>query len=93
MLVYFVQWRMLERLGPILFAEEEAEAGRAARKSVVGPAVPSPARRKTTPTRRVTDSTLAFSFRALKDYLEERTAVGKRESRIELFVRPAPMHD
>ena len=81
-----------------LFVEEDAEAARAARTSVVAPAEPSPATRKKARTRKATDGTGALSFQALmdhmallsQDHLEENTASGKRKSRIELFAEPTP---
>ena len=98
MLAYYVQWHMLERLAPMLFVEEDADAARAARKSVVAPAVSSPATLRKVRTRRSADGTAALSFRALmdhlalltQDHLEERTATGKRTERIELFAEPTP---
>ena len=98
MLAYYVQWHMMERLAPMLFAEEDADAARAARTSVVAPAVPSPATRKKARTRTATDGTPALSFRALmdhlalltQDHLEEKTATGKRKERIELLAEPTP---
>ena len=63
MLAYYVQWHMMERLAPMLFAEEDADAAKAARTSVVAPAVPSPATRKKARTRTATDGTPALSFR------------------------------
>lgn len=98
MLAYYVQWHMQQRLAPMLFVEEDAEAARAARTSVVAPAAPSPATRKKARTRRATDGTAAPSFQALmdhmallsQDHLEENTASGKRKSRIELFAEPTP---
>ena len=98
MLAYYVQWHMMQRLAPMLFAEEDADAARAARTSVVAPAVPSPATRKKARTRTATDGTPALSFRALmdhlalltQDHLEEKTATGKRKERIELLAEPTP---
>ena len=98
MLAYYVQWHMMERLAPMLFAEEDADAAKAARTSVVAPAVPSPATRKKARTRTATDGTPALSFRALmdhlalltQDHLEEKTATGKRKERIELLAEPTP---
>ena len=98
MLAYYVQWHMTQRLAPMLFAEEDAEAARAARQSIVAPAVPSPATLKKARTRKATDGTAALGFRALmdhlalltQDHLEEKTATGKRKSRIELFAEPTP---
>ncbi len=98
MLAYYVQWHMMERLAPMLFAEEDKDAARAARKSIVAPAVPSPATLKKARTRKATDGTAALGFRVLmdhmalltQDHLEEKTATGKRKSRIELLAEPTP---
>jgi len=54
MLAYYVEWHMRQRLAPMLFDDDEPEAGESLRKSVVAPAQRSPAaqdkaRRKRTP--------------------------------------------
>ena len=64
----------------------------------MAPAVPSPATLKKARTRKATDGTAALGFRARLDHLalltqnhlEEKTATGKRKSRIELLAEPPP---
>ena len=94
MLAYYAAWHMQKRLAPMPFAEEDAAAAKAARKSVVAPAVPSPATRKKARTRKTSDGTPALSFRALmehlaclsQDHLQERTATARHA----LYSLPSP---
>ena len=43
MLAYYVEWHMREALAPILFEDDEPEVGEALRRSIVAPALRSPA--------------------------------------------------
>ena len=42
MLAYYVEWHMRQKLAPILFDDEDPEAGRQLRDSVVAPSQRSP---------------------------------------------------
>ncbi len=94
MLANYVEWHMRPRLAPMLFGEEDQEAAKAARTSVVAPAEPSTATWKKARTRTTGDGTRALAFPALmdhlvlliKDQLEEKT--GSRKCHIAMFAQP-----
>ena len=74
MLAYFVEWQMKQRLAPILFAEDDAEGKKAARRSIIHAAGRSPSaeqKARSKPT-----GHKALSFAALMGHL--RTLWGLR---------------
>jgi transposase len=74
MLAYYVEWHMREKLAPLLFDDEDPEAGEGLRTSVVAPARRSPAAIKKARTKRTSDGFPVHSFQTL---LEELASVTK----------------
>ena len=79
MLAYYVEWHMREALAPMLFDDEDPEAGKALRASVVAPAQRSPAAQRKARTKRAADGRPAHSFKTLLQDLATITS-----SRIQL---------
>lgn len=65
MLAYYVEWHMRERLAPVLFDDEDPDAGRALQTSPVAPAQRSPTARRKAATKRTDDNTPVHSFQTV----------------------------
>ena len=65
MLAYYVEWHMRRALAPLLFDDDDREAGEALRRSVVAPSVRSPAARRKAATKRTEDGLAVHSFQTL----------------------------
>ena len=65
MLAYHLEWHLRRRLAPLLFQEEDPAAARAARSSVVAPAVRSPQTRAKTAARKTEDGLPLHSYATL----------------------------
>ena len=82
MLAAYVEWHMKQSLAPLLFTDEEPEAGEALRFSVVAPALRSPAALEKRQSHRTCDGLPVHSFHSmLQDLatlaLNQVTAVGR----------------
>lgn len=69
MLAYYVEWHMRQRLAPLLFDDEQPEAGDALRTSVVQPALRSPHALDKAHTKRTDDDLPVHSFQTLLRHL------------------------
>ena len=69
MLAYYVEYHLRRKLAPILFAEDDLEAKRVQRKSVVEPAKPSESAKKKAQTKRTATGEKVWSFAGLMDEL------------------------
>ena len=69
MLAYYVQWHMLERLAPMLFAEDDPEGKRRMRKNVVEAARRSDSAKRKARTKRTATGQKALSFASLMAHL------------------------
>lgn len=65
MLAAYVEWHMKQALTPLLFTDEEPEAGEALRSSVVAPALRSPAALEKIQSHRTIDGLAVHSFSSL----------------------------
>jgi hypothetical protein len=65
MLAYYVEWHMREALAPVLFDDEDPQAGEALRRSVVAPAQRSPAAQAKAAHKCTADDTPVHSFQTL----------------------------
>jgi len=65
MLAYYVEWHMRRDLAPVLFDDEEPQAGEALRPSVVAPAQRSPSARAKAANKRTTAGFPVHSFQTL----------------------------
>ena len=65
MLAYYVEWHMRQRLGPVLFDDEDPAAGRALQTSPVAPAQRSPAAKRKAATKRTDDDSPVHSFQTM----------------------------
>jgi hypothetical protein len=65
LLAYYVEWHMRERLAPLLFDDDDPEAGQALRSSVVQPAQRSPEALAKASTRRTPEGFAVQSFQTL----------------------------
>ena len=65
MLAYYVEWHMREALAPVLFDDEDPQAGEALRRSVVAPAQRSPAAQAKALDKRTADDAPVHSFQTL----------------------------
>lgn len=65
MLAYYVEWHMKQALAPLLFLDEQPEAGEALRASVVAPTQRSPAALRKLDTHRTEDGLPVHSFQTL----------------------------
>ena len=74
MLAYYVEWHMREALAPMLFDDEDPQAGKALRASVVAPAQRSPAAQRKARTKRTADDMPIHSLRTLLQDLATITA-------------------
>jgi len=64
-LAYYVEWHMREALSPVLFDDEDPQAGEALRRSVVAPAQRSPAAQAKAAHKCAADDTPVHSFQTL----------------------------
>lgn len=65
MLAYYVEWHMRQELAPVLFDDEDPQAGEALRRSVVAPAQRSPAAQAKAAKKRTADGRPVHSFQTL----------------------------
>jgi hypothetical protein len=65
MLAYYVEWHMRRALAPILFDDDDREAGEELRASVVAPSVRSPAARRKAAKKRTEDGLPVHSLQTL----------------------------
>lgn len=65
MLAYYVEWHMRKKLAPLLFDDEDPQAGQRLRSSIVAPAKRSPSALKKARTRRTEDNLPVHSFATL----------------------------
>ena len=65
MLAYYVEWHMRQELAPMLFDDEDPQAGEALRRSVVAPAQRSPAAQAKAAKKRTADGRPVHSFQTL----------------------------
>jgi hypothetical protein len=65
MLAYYVEWHMRKKLAPLLFDDEDPQAGQQLRSSIVAPAKRSPSAMKKARTRRTKDNLQVHSFATL----------------------------
>ncbi len=96
MLACHVEWHMRQRLAPMLFDDDDREAARAGRVSVVAPATPSPAAGRKAATRRTPHGAPVHSFRTLLDDLATiaKNRVQPERGQAEPFdmlTRPTPL--
>ena len=75
MLAYYVEWHMRRALAPILFEDDDREAGEKLRESVVAPAVRSPAALRKVALRVTEDGLPVHSFQTLLADLATLTRV------------------
>ena len=93
MLAAYVEWHMKQALTPLLFIDEEPEAGEALRSSVVAPAQRSPAALDKTQSHRTTDGLAVHSFPSLLQdlatlTLNRVTAAGRT---LQMIATPTPL--
>jgi transposase len=95
MLAYYVEWHMREKLAELLFDEDDEAGARAARESIVAPALPSDACQAKASTKRTADGMPVHSFRTL---LTDLATLSRDEVRIpsvpETFIKvraPSPL--
>lgn len=88
MLAYYVEWHMRRALAPLLFDDDDREAARAERRSIVAPAQRSPRARRKAATKRTDDGAPVHSFRTL---LDDLATVAK--NRIQPKLPSAPAFD
>ena len=69
MLAYYVEWHMRKALAPILFDDEEKEAAKALRESVVAPAVRSAKAEHKARSKQTDDGAPVHSFQTLLQHL------------------------
>jgi len=65
MLAYYVEWHMRKKLAPLLFDDEDPQAGQQLRSSIVAPAQRSPRAEQKARTRRTEDNLPVHSFATL----------------------------
>ncbi len=65
MLAYYVEWHMRRDLAPIIFDDDDPDAAKAQRQSIVAPAQRSPSARAKAATKRTHDGQPVHSFRTL----------------------------
>jgi len=93
MLAAYVEWHMKQALTPLLFTDQEPEAGEALRSSVVAPALRSPAALDKIQSHRTTDGFTVHSFHSLLQdlatlTLNTVTAVGRP---LQMLSTPTPL--
>ena len=93
MLAAYVEWHMKQALTPLLFIDEEPQAGEALRSSVVAPAQRSPAAMEKIQSHRTTDGLAVHSFPSLLQdlatlTLNKVTAAGRT---LQMIATPTPL--
>jgi transposase len=93
MLAAYVEWHMKQALTPLLFTDEEPQAGEALRLSVVAPALRSPAALVKIQSHRTRDGLAVHSFHSLLQDLatltvNKVTAVGRT---LQMISTPTPL--
>ena len=93
MLAYYVVWHMQRALAPLLFADADPIAAAAARRSIVAPAVRSPAARRKVARRLTEEGVPLHSFRTLLRDLATltRNTVRLGEARFQQLTTPTPL--
>ena len=96
MLAYYVEFHMRSRLAPILFDDHDRAAAAAERRSIVAPAVRSPAAKRKVATRRTDDGLPVHSFRSLINdlatlCLNKVSLPSNRKYRFDLPTNPTPL--
>ena len=86
MLAYYVEWHMRERLAPLLFDDEDPQAGQVLRSSIVQPAQRSPAALRKARTRQTSEGFPVQSFQTL---LENLSTIVKDEVQPKLASSPS----
>lgn len=74
MLAYYVEWHMRRKLAPLLFDDEEPEAGEELRSSLVAPAQRSPSAKRKAKTKKTAEGLPVQSFSSL---LKEMATLAK----------------
>jgi len=95
MLAYYVEWHMRQALAPILFDDEQPEAGEALRSSVVAPAQRSPHAKAKAASKMTEDGMPVHSFRTLLmdlATLATNTVRPKNSDAPPFTVRTTPTH-
>jgi transposase len=88
MLAYYVEWHMRRKLAPLLFDDEDPEAGQGRRSSIVAPAQRSTSALRKVSTLRTTDGLAVHSFATL---LKELSTLSK--NRVQPKVPASPPFD
>ena len=93
LLAAYVEWHMKQALTPLLFTDEEPEAGEALRASVVAPALRSPAALEKIQSRRTPDGLAVHSFPSMLQHLatltlNQVTAAGRT---LKMISTPTPL--
>ncbi|MGA7876949.1 MAG: IS1634 family transposase [Desulfoferrobacter sp.] len=88
MLAYYVEWHMRQALAPILFDDDDREAAKAKRGSVVAPAQRSPSAKRKAKRKRTDDNYPVHSFQTL---LTDLATISK--DRIKPNLPDAPQFD
>jgi hypothetical protein len=88
MLAYYVEWHMRRKLAPLLFDDEDPEAGQGRRSSIVAPAQRSASALRKVSTLRTTDGLAVHSFATL---LKELSTLSK--NRVQPKVPASPPFD
>ena len=93
MLAYYVEWHMRRALRPLLFADEEPEAGEALRDSIVAPAQRSPAALQKDHTKLSEDGFPVHSFQTLLQDLATltRNQVQAAGRSLQMISTPTPL--
>ena len=98
MLAYYVEWHMRRALAPILFDDDDREAGEALRSSVVAPSERSPAARRKAASKRTQDGLPVSSLQTLIPHLGTLARVryrvsapGAATSEFERLTEPTPV--
>jgi hypothetical protein len=98
MLAYYREWRMRQRLAPMLYDDADKDAGEAQRSSIVAKAERSPAAVTKQTTGRTEDGLPVHSFRTLLDDLATLTrntlvtAIAPQQP-FTLIARPTPSNN
>ena len=98
MLAYYVEWHLRERLKPLLFDDDDTEAAKALRTSVVAPAEVSPSAKDKAKHKRTADGWPMHSLHTLLDDLatisKNRVALNMSGAEpFELITRPTALQE
>ncbi|MDP9120272.1 MAG: transposase, partial [Acidobacteriota bacterium] len=86
MLAYYVEWHMRKKLAPMIFDDDDPEAGQARRASIVAPAVVSPSAQRKADTLRTPDGLPVHSFQTL---LQNLATIAKNRIQPKLPASPS----